>query len=261
MNIELFNFHGNEVRVIADDANNPRWVASDVAKVLGYRDAANMCRRLDDDEKDSTKVSSSQVNSENDTRRMTVITEAGLYTAIMRANIPSAKEFKRWVTHEVLPSIRKHGGYLTDEKLEQALTDPDTIIRLATDLKNERARAAQLQAQAQLNAPKVLFADAVSTSKTNILVGELAKILRGNGIKIGQTRLFTWMRQNGYLISRKGSDWNTPTQKSMELELFRIKENTVVHSDGHTSITKTPKVTGKGQEYFISRFLDGTFSI
>ena len=253
MNIELFNFHGNKVRVIADDANNPRWVASDVAKVLGYRDAANMCRRLDDDEKDSTKVSSSQVNSENDTRRMTVITEAGLYTAIMCANIPSAKEFKRWVTHEVLPSIRKHGGYLTDEKLEQALTDPDTIIRLATDLKNERARAAQLQAQAQLDAPKVLFADAVSASKTNILVGD--------GIQIGQTRLFTWMRQNGYLISRKGSDWNTPTQKSMELELFRIKENTVVHSDGHTSITKTLKVTGKGQEYFISRFLDGTFSI
>lgn len=256
MNIELFNFHGNEVRVIADDADKPLWIASDVSRILGFSSPAAMTRSIRDKHKGLQTI-----HTPGGKQSVTVLKEAGLYAAVLKSRRPEAIEFQEWVLEEVLPSIRKHGGYLTDEKLEQALTDPDTIIRLATDLKNERARAAQLQAQAQLDAPKVLFADAVSTSKTNILVGELAKILRGNGIQIGQTRLFTWMRQNGYLISRKGSDWNTPTQKSMELELFRIKENTVVHSDGHTSITKTPKVTGKGQEYFISRFLDGTFSI
>lgn len=256
MNIELFNFHGNEVRVIADDADKPLWIASDVSRILGFSSPTAMTRSIRDKHKGLQTI-----HTPGGKQSVTVLKEAGLYAAVLKSRRPEAIEFQEWVLEEVLPSIRKHGGYLTDEKLEQALTDPDTIIRLATDLKNERTRAAQLQAQAQLNAPKVLFADAVSTSKTNILVGELAKILRGNGIQIGQTRLFTWMRQNGYLISRKGSDWNTPTQKSMELELFRIKENTVVHSDGHTSITKTPKVTGKGQEYFISRFLDGTFSI
>lgn len=256
MNIELFNFHGNEVRVIADDADKPLWLASDVSRILGFSSPAAMTRSIRDKHKGLQTI-----HTPGGKQSVTVLKEAGLYAAVLKSRRPEAIEFQEWVLEEVLPSIRKHGGYLTDEKLEQALTDPDTIIRLATDLKNERARAAQLQAQAQLDAPKVFFADAVSASKTNILVGELAKILRGNGIQIGQTRLFTWMRQNGYLISRKGSDWNTPTQKSMELELFRIKENTVVHSDGHTSITKTPKVTGKGQEYFISRFLDGTFNI
>jgi len=255
MNIQPFDFQGHVVRVLVE-SGEPRWVASDVAKVLGYRMASDMTRRLDEDEKGTRSV-----RTPGGEQEVTTITESGLYSAILGSKVPAAREFKRWVTHEVLPSIRKRGGYLTPEAAEQALTDPDFIIRLATDLKEERAARAELEAQAETNRPKVLFADAVSTSKSHILVGDLAKILRGNGIQVGGTRLFKWLREKGFLINRKGTDWNMPTQRSMELGLFKVKETTVVHSDGHTSLSKTPKVTGKGQEYFISRFMDGRFQI
>ncbi|OIR41184.1 antirepressor [Corynebacterium sp. NML140438] len=255
MNIQPFDFQGHEVRVLVEDGA-PRWVASDVAKVLGYRMASDMTRRLDEDEKGTRSV-----RTPGGEQEVSTITESGLYSAILGSKIPAAREFKRWVTHEVLPSIRKRGGYLTPEATEAALTDPDFIIRLTTSLKDERARRAELEAQAEADRPKVLFADAVSTSKSHILVGDLAKILRGNGIQVGGTRLFKWLRENGFLINRKGTDWNMPTQRSMELGLFKVKETTVVHSDGHTSLSKTSKVTGKGQEYFIARFMDGRFQI
>lgn len=156
---------------------------------------------------------------------------------------------------EVLPSIRKHGGYLTPEKVEEALLNPDTLIRLATDLKTEREKRMQLEEQAHRDRPKVLFADAVATAKSSILIGELAKLLKQNGIDIGQNRLFEWMRCNSYLIRRKGTDYNMPTQKAMESGLFEIKETSITHADGHISVNKTPKVTGRGQQYFINRFL------
>ena len=178
--------------------------------------------------------------------------------------MPNAKKFKHWVTSEVLPSIRRHGTYMTDEKIEEVLTDPDTNIKLATQLKDERQQRLieqQLRKDAENQVhemkPKALFADSVATSKSTILIGELAKILRGNGVDIGATRLFKWMRANGYLINRKGSDWNMPTQRAMDLGLFKIKETTINHSNGTTSISKTPKVTGKGQQYFINKFLKG----
>lgn len=255
MSIQPFDFQGHEVRVLVDDGE-PRWVASDVAKVLGYAAAKDMTRMLDADEKGRQIVPTLGGEQE-----MTVITEAGLYACILKSRVPAAREFKRWVTHEILPSIRKRGGYLTAEAAEQALTDPDFIIRLATELKEERAKVAELETQTQADAPKVLFANAVGASKSTILVGELAKILKGNGIDIGATRLFAWLRNNKFLIARKGTDWNMPTQKAMELGLFKVKETTVVHSDGHTSLSKTPKVTGRGQEYFISRFMDGRFAL
>ncbi|AHI04452.1 antirepressor (plasmid) [Corynebacterium falsenii DSM 44353] len=256
MDLQQFNFKGHGVRVIADDPANPRWVAKDVSDVLGYSATSAMTRTLDADEKGVQNL-----HTLGGEQQLTVITEAGLYTAILGSKRPEAKEFKRWVTHEVLPAIRRHGAYLTPAKVEEVLTDPDTIIQLATNLKNERARRVELEAQAEADKPKVIFADAVSASNSTILVGELAKILRGNGIQVGGTRLFAWLRTKGFLINRKGTDWNTPTQKALELGIMRIKETTVVHSDGHTSITKTPKVTGKGQEYFVSRFLDGRFQI
>ncbi len=255
MELQNFDFKGNDVRVIVGTDGEPRWVASDVAKVLGYRDAATMSRNLRDRHK-GTQI----VCTPSGDQSMTVVSEGGLYAAVLKSRRPAAEEFQDWVTDEVLPSIRKRGGYLTPEAVEKTLTDPDFIIRLATDLKEERAKTAKLEAQAAEAKPKVLFADAVSTSETDILVGELAKILRGNGIQVGGTRLFAWMRKNGFLIGRKGTDWNMPTQRAMELGLFRIKETTVLHSDGHTSISKTPKVTGKGQQYFVSRFLDGRFA-
>lgn len=255
MKIEPFNFNGLGVRVIVGEEAEPEWVATDVAKILGYSATAAMTRTLDSDEK-GVQI----LHTLGGDQRFTTITESGLYSAILGSKRPEAREFKRWVTHEVLPSIRKRGGYLTPEATEAALTDPDFIIRLATDLKLERARRAELESQAAEDAPKVLFANAVSTSNTDILVGDLAKILKGNGVNIGANRLFIWLRANGYLISRKGTDWNMPTQRSMELGLFRVKETAVTHSDGHVSVNKTPKVTGKGQQYFVDRFLSGRFA-
>lgn len=253
--LQVFDFNGHSVRVVPGDDGEPRWVASDVAKVLQYRDANNMFRGIDEEDRGYSKVS-----TPGGRQRMTVVNESGLYTAIVRANTDRARAFRRWVTSEVLPSIRKRGGYLTPEATQQALQDPDFIIQLATSLKQERARVAALEASREADRPKVVFADAVSASDSEILVGELAKILRGNGINIGANRLFEWLRTNGFLIARNSSDRNMPTQKSMELGLFRIKETAITHADGHVSISKTPKVTGKGQQYFVQRFLSGQFS-
>ena len=173
----------------------------------------------------------------------------------MLSRKPEAKKFKRWVTHEVLPTIRKHGAYVTPAKLEEITNDPDAWIKVLTALKEERAAKERLQLEATENKPKVIFADAVSVSEGTILIGELAKILKGNGIEIGQNRLFEKLRRDGYLIKRKGTDYNAPTQRAMDLGLFRVKETAITHSDGHVTISKTTKVTGKGQQYFINLFL------
>lgn len=259
MNTEIqpFEFEGNKVRALAD-GDEVMFVASDIAKILGYRDAANLARNLDGDERGIHEVS-----TPSGTQNMTVLTESGLYRSILNREIAYVKEpeaqafvkrFQRWVTHEVLPSIRKHGAYMTESTLEKAVTEPDFLIRLATQIKQERAEKEKAQAQVERMRPKALFADAVETSKTSILVGDLAKVLKGNGVDIGGTRLFAWLRDNGWLM-KTGSSRNMPTQKSMELGLFEIKETTVVHSDGHTTINKTPKVTGKGQTFFVNKFL------
>lgn len=185
------------------------------------------------------------------------IPEPIFYLLSMKAENGTARAFQHTIAYDVLPAIRKHGAYMTAQTIEQVLTDPDTIIRLATDLKAEREEKHALEAKVEQDRPKVLFADAVNTSHTSILVGELAKLLKQNGVDIGQNRLFDWMRNNGYLISRKGTDYNMPTQKSMELSLFEVKERTIAEPNGTTSIKKTPKVTGKGQQYFINKFLSG----
>ena len=184
------------------------------------------------------------------------IPESLFYRLGMKASNKVAEEFQNWLAIDVIPSIRKHGAYMTENTLKEALTNPDFLIKLATELKEEQSKRKALEEEKKLNAPKIVFADAVSTSKTSILIGELAKILKQNGIETGQRRLFEWLRVNKYLISRKGTDYNMPTQKSMELGLFEIKETSIAHADGHTSISKTPKVTGKGQQYFINKFLE-----
>lgn len=252
--ITPFDFKGHPVRVVTQDNGDPLWVAKDVALVLGYRMASDMTRNIRDRHK-GTQI----VRTPSGEQEVTVITEAGLYAAVLKSRVSAAVEFQDWVTDEVLPSIRRHGAYMTEHTIEKVLTDPDTIIKLATDLKAERERRVELEHQHEQNRPKVLFADAVATSKSEILVGDLAKILKGNGINIGANRLFVWMRKNKFLIGRKGTDWNMPTQRAMELGLFRVKETAVTHSDGHVTVSKTPKVTGKGQQYFIERFLDGRF--
>lgn len=202
------------------------------------------------------------IDSLGRTQQKKFINESGLYSLIFGAakqgNNPEiqekAKQFKRWVTSEVLPAIRQHGGYLTPQKIEEVLLNPDTIIDLAQRLKQANEEKAKLTAQIEADKPKVIFADSVAASKTNILISDLAKLLKQNGYDTGQKRLFAQLRDEGYLIKRKGADYNMPTQRSMEMGLFEIKETVVTHSDGHISISKTPKVTGKGQIYFINKY-------
>lgn len=237
------------------EQNGEPWLAGkDVAAALGYsnpRDAIS--KHVDDEDKGVAKCDTLGGN-----QNMTIINESGLYSLILSSKLPTAKKFKHWVTSEVLPSIRKHGAYATAPTLERMISDPDFAIRLFGELKQEQDKRKALEAQAEKDKPKVLFADAVSASDTDILVGELAKLLRQNGVNIGQNRLFGWMRKNGYLGNR-GSHYNIPTQRAMDAGLFRIKETTVVHSDGHTSVNRTAKVSGKGQVYFINAFLkEGT---
>ena len=185
-----------------------------------------------------------------------MINESGLYKVILRSDKPEAKKFMRWITHEVLPTIRKHGAYITSEKMEELMTDPDTWVKLIRTLQQERREKAMLQNQIEIDRPKIVFADAVSVSESDVLIGELAKILKGNGVDIGQNRLFERLRNDGFLVRRNGSDYNLPTQKAMDRQLFKIKETAITHSDGHVTINKTVKVTGKGQLYFVNLFLN-----
>lgn len=184
------------------------------------------------------------------------IPESLFYLLAMKANNKVAQEFQKWLAVEVIPQIRKHGAYMTDDTIEKALASPDFLIQLATNLKEEKEKRRLLEEEKKANAPKVIFADAVSASRTSILVGELAKLMKQNGIDTGEKRLFNWLRENGYLVKRKGTDYNMPTQKSLELGVIETKERTINNPDGSIRITKTPKVTGKGQQYFINKFID-----
>ena len=254
--LQAFKFEGSNVRTVTIN-DEAYFVAADVTSILGLTNTTVALSRLDDDER--SKFNLGRQGEAN------VVNEYGLYELIIASRKPEAHKFKRWITHDVLPTIRKHGAYMTPAKIEEVLTDPDTIIKLATQLKQEREGRLLAEHRNIMNRPKVLFADAVSVSDTPILIGELAKILKQNGVEtlkvdgktlaMGPNNLFKWMRANGYLINRKGTDYNTPTQKAMKLKLFRIKESTHVSGDGVVKITKTSKVTGKGQQYFVNKFL------
>lgn len=226
--------------------------ASEAAKALGYsndRDAISRhCRCV-------VKRDVPHPQSPTKTIEMNFIPEPDLYRLICGSRLEGAQKFERWVFEEVLPTIRKHGAYMTPAKLEEVLLHPDTLIKLAQNLKEEQEKRAALEAQAEADRPKVLFADSVTASKTSILVGDLAKLLRQNGVQIGQNRLFQWLRENGYLIRRKGDSFNMPTQSAMENGLFEVLERTHSNPDGSIRITKTPKVTGRGQMFFINVFL------
>lgn len=249
-NLQIFNNSAfGAIRVIQQN-EEPWFVGKDVCEALRY---SNSRKALADHVKENHK-GVTFCYTPGGKQQITIIDEAGLYSLVMRAKTEKAEAFQEWVTGEVLPAIRKHGGYLTPDKIEQALTDPDTIIKLATTLKEERAARQQAEANLQAAKPKVLFADAVSASDSTILIGDLAKILKQNGYNTGQKRLFQWLRDNGYLIKRQGADYNSPTQRAMEMGLFKIKETAISHSDGHVSVSKTTKVTGKGQQYFINKF-------
>ena len=233
-----------EIRTVEIDGE-PWLVGKDVALALGY---TNPRKALDDhvDEEDKKQGDGVTIrDTMGREQRPTIINESGLYSLVLSSKLPDAKKFRRWVTSDVLPSIRKHGLYAVDQLIE----NPDLAIQAFSTLKKEREKRKALEAERDENRPKVLFADSVAASKTSILVGEMAKLLKQNGVDTGQNRLFDWMRNNGYLIRREGTDYNMPTQRAMEMGLFEIKETSITHADGHVTINKTPKVTGKGQQF------------
>lgn len=251
-NLKIFeNAEFGKIRTMEQNGE-PWFVGKDVADILGYK---NGSRDINShvDEEDRLKY---QISTAGQMREQTFINESGLYSLVLSSKLPTAKIFKRWITKEVIPAIRKHGGYLTPEKTEELLRNPDLLIQMLTDLKIERAKRAEAEQQLKAAEPKVIFADAVSASDTTILIGDLAKLIKQNGHAIGQKRLFQWLRENGFLIKRQGADYNSPTQYAMELGLFKIKETAITHSDGHVTVSKTVKVTGKGQQYFINKFAD-----
>lgn len=246
--IQIFkNEQFGEVRTIAKDGE-PWFVANDICKVLGHTNSRVAVAALDEDEKGVSKVYT--LGGE---QQMTVVNEAGMYQLVIRSNLPAAKAFKRWITHEVIPTIRRHGAYATETTIESIIADPESGIKLLQALKAEQERRREAEAIAEAQRPKALFADAVAASDNSILVGELAKILRQNGVETGQNRLFQWMRENGYIMRYT----NMPTQYSMERGLMEVKERAINNPDGSVRITQTIKVTGKGQAYFVNKFIGG----
>ena len=226
---------------------SPWFIGKDVAEVLGYGNS----RKAISDHVDAEDKGVTKCDTLGGVQDLTIINESGLYSLILSSKLPTAKAFKHWVTSEILPSIRKNGGYIAGQ---ESLSDDELLAKALMVAQN---KIAEKDKQIEQLTPKAIFADAVAASKTSILVGDLAKLLKQNGIDIGQKRLFEWMRDNGYLIKQKGGSYNMPTQRSMESGLFEIKETTVTHADGHITVNRTPKVTGKGQVFFVKKFMRG----
>ena len=228
------------------EMNGEPWlVGKDVAQALGYSNPRKaIADHVDPEDKGVTKC-----DTPGGTQELIIINESGLYSLVLSSNLPKAKRYRRWVTTVVLPSIRKTGGYIAGQ---ETMTDSELMAKALIVAQRQIENKTK---QIEEMTPKALFADAVSASNTSILVGEMAKLLRQNGVDIGQNRFFEWLRQNGYLINRRGSDRNMPTQKAMEMGLFEIKETSITHADGHISVNKTVKVTGKGQIYFVNKLV------
>ena len=235
------------VRTITND-NEPMFCLADICKALEIKNATDVAKRLEEDEV-------TRLNLGSQSGETNFVTESGLYAVILRSDKPNAKKFRKWVTSEVLPSIRKNGGYIAGQ---ETLSDEELMAKALlvanNKIKERDAIIERQQAKIEADKPKTIFADAVSTSHTSILVGDLAKLICQNGVQIGQKRLFEWLRQNNFLI-KSGSSRNMPTQKSIDLGLFEIKESTVQNPDGSVRITRTPKVTGKGQIYFVNKLI------
>lgn len=253
-NLQVFNNEEfGQVRTMVIDGE-PWFVGKDVAEALGYAKARNaIASHVQDEDKKDAPIQGDL----GGTQHMTIINESGLYALIFGSKLDSAKKFKRWVTSEVLPSIRGNGAYIAGQENmtpEQIMAAGLQAAQKIIESKNQQIEAQKTDIQRMK--PKEIFADAVSASHTSILIGALAKIISQNGVHIGQNRLFAWMRENGYLITRRGADYNMPTQKSMEMKLFEVRERTVNKPDGSAMITRTTLITGKGQQYFINKLLN-----
>lgn len=244
--IQTFNFENEKVRTLTID-NEPYFVGKDVAKILGYSRTADAIKAHVDEEDKGV----GELPTPGGMQKAKIINESGLYSLILSSKLPKAKKFKHWVTSEVLPAIRQHGAYMTNQKAFD-VTNRNGLAELlqqaADQLRDKDKQITEMK-------PKAIFADAVSTSTTTILIGQLAKILRGNGVNIGQNRLFAWLRENGYLIKKRGRLWNTPTQWAIDKGLFKVRERTSGNPDGSVRTTLTTMVTGEGQQYFINKLL------
>ena len=252
--LQIFkNSEFGEIRTVTKN-NEPWFVAIDGCNALDLKNPTVSVGRLDEDE--VTKFNLGGLSGESN-----IVSEYGLYNLILASRKKEAKKFKRWITHEVIPTIRKHGAYMSSDVIEKTLSDPDYLIRLATNLKEEKARRALAEAQIEKDKPKVLFANTVSASTQSCLIGELAKLISQEAIrrgeidkKIGQNNLFAWMRSSGYLC-KSGERKNQPLQQYVEQGLFELKKGSYVDSNGSNITTTTTKVTGKGQIYFVNKFL------
>jgi anti-repressor protein len=249
--LQMFDFEGKSGRFVMV-GGEPWFVARDVAKALEYNVNSPMATLFSSVPEEWKGVN--QIYTPGGIQEVLCVSEQGLYFFLSRSDKPKALPFQKKIAGEILPSIRKYGAYMTPQKIEEILTNPDMIIGLAQALKREQTKRRELTAKAEADFPKVLFADSVSASHTSILVGELAKLLRQNGVEVGQNRLFEILRSEGYLL-RSGSGRNMPTQRAMERGLFEIKEITINRSDGGIDIKRTPKVTGRGQVFFVNKFL------
>lgn len=242
--VQVYESKFGKVRVVMIDGV-PWFVGKDLAEALGYSDTNKaVAMHVDDEDKKLNDKTSSSFGQ----RGATLVNESGMYSLALFSKLPTAKPFRRWITSEVLPSIRKTGSYSLEQKplsLEE---------QMAQGLLAANKIIAEKNKQIEVMKPKALFADAVSSSHTSILIRDLAKLIKQNGIDIGEKRLFTWLRDKGYLI-KKGSDKNMPTQTSMNMKLFEIKEGSYINGQGANVVTRTPKVTGKGQVYFVNKFL------
>ena len=246
--IQIFNNPDfGEVRTLEENGA-VLFCGSDVARALGYSNPRDALSRH------CKGVVKRDTPTESGIQEMSFIPEPDLYRLVFSSKLPTAEKFTDWVTSEVLPTIRRHGMYATPDTVEKMLADPDTTIKLLETIKQERAARLALEAKAEADKPKVLFAHAAPSSHTSILLGDLAKLLRQNGVEIGQNRLFSFLREKGYLCSQ-GERYNLPTQRSMDRGWFQVKETTINQPNGSVRITRTVKVTGKGQQYFINLFL------
>lgn len=249
MDLQVFNYESNSVRVVNMEGN-PWFVVGDIIDHLGLGNVTEAMRRLDEDEFSSTEV----IDTLGRTQKTYVVNEPGLYSLILGSRKPEARRFKRWVTHEVLPSIRRHGMYATPQTLEAMLQDPDTMIKTLQALKAEREQRQALEQKVEQDKPRVIFSQAVEASEDSVLIRDLATTLKQNGIDVGQNRLFAWMRDKGYLI-KSGANRNMPTQYSMDRGWFEVQKRVIHVPDGDPKIRSTTKVTGKGQLYFVNKFM------
>ncbi|HBF7094802.1 TPA: phage antirepressor KilAC domain-containing protein [Clostridioides difficile] len=263
-------FNGNQIYTFVWK-DKPCWIASQIAGLFGYADSSKTIFQCIDTEEfelgkeyEVLKGEALRIFKETTLKvipsmkyvsSLTIFYEDGLYGFLQYTNKPIGIKFRKWLRTEVLPSIRKHGAYMTNEALERAINDPDWTIQLLTELKRERATKEKLKVEQEKNKPKLELANAIESSSNSILIAQLSKILNQNGVDIGQNRLFEWMRNNEYLIRKKRADHNTPTQKSMDLKILEVSESTGVDKDGNTIVRYTPIVTGKGQIYFLNKIL------